>query len=228
MTVGAIVPLPSGVDPAVFTSLGGDPVLARVVRALLGQGRVSQSHTVVVAVAPLATGVRECLAAHGLSQVAVAVAPQSGDRWVCVRAGLKYLAQEQFSISQVLLHDHRHPLAPPGVTDRVIDGLRNGGVVVMPSVVVTDSVKAVDELGSVSATVGRQSLRSIQFPRGFPVLALSELVGEDHLADFDELDAALRAGLPIATVEGDAEALRIELPVDAGLLAAIMAGGRSG
>jgi 2-C-methyl-D-erythritol 4-phosphate cytidylyltransferase len=223
------MPLPSGVDPAaVLTAVGGEAVLARVVRALLGQGRVSEAHTVVVPVAPLATGVRECLAAHGLSEVAVTVAPASGDRWHCVQAGLKHLARERFSISQALLHDHRHPLAPADVTDRVIAGLRSGGGVVLPSVVVTDSVKVVDELGSVAGTVDRQGLRSVQFPRGFTVLALSELVGENHTADFDELDAALRAGLPIVTVEGDAEALRVELPADAGLLAATTVVDRSG
>jgi 2-C-methyl-D-erythritol 4-phosphate cytidylyltransferase len=224
MTIGAIVPLPMGVDPAaVFTAVGGEPVLARVVRALLGQSRIPEGQCVVVPAAPLAAEVRDCLAAHGLSAVGVTVAPGPGDRWHCVKAGLECLAREPISASQVLLHDHRHLLAPAAVTDRVVDGLRRGGTAVMPAVVVTDSVKAVDALGSVGGTVDRHGLRAVQFPRGFAVSALTELIGDDRAADFDELDAALRAGLAIVTVDGDAEALRVELPADAALLAATIA-----
>jgi 2-C-methyl-D-erythritol 4-phosphate cytidylyltransferase len=127
----------------------------------------------------------------------------------------------------VLLHDHRHPLASATVTDRVIDGLRRGGEAVMPAVVVTDSVKAVDALGTVRDTVDRHALRSVQYPRGFAVSALSELIGDAPAADFDELDAALRAGMSIVTVEGDDEASRLELPADATLLAATIADRRS-
>jgi 2-C-methyl-D-erythritol 4-phosphate cytidylyltransferase len=229
MTVGAIVPLPMGVDPAaVFTVVGGEAVLARVVRALIGAGRVPESRIVVVCAESLAAGVRECLASYGLSEVAVTVATAPGSRRLCVRDGLECLARQPLSVSQVLLHDHRHPLVHSEVTDRVIAGLRDGDAVVMPALSVTDSVKAVDALGSVGATVDRTGLRTVQFPRGFTVLALSELIGEDRDADFDELGAALREGLPIATVEGDADAIRVELPADAGLLWATTAAGRSG
>jgi 2-C-methyl-D-erythritol 4-phosphate cytidylyltransferase len=229
MTTGAIVPLASGVDPAaVFTVVGGEHVLVRVVRAMLGRNRVSESRTVIVSAVPLAAGVRECLAASGLSEVAVTVAPAPGDRWHCLRAGLDYLAQQAFPPDQVLLGDHRHPLAHAGVTDRVIAGLDGGDPVVMPAVLVTDSVKAIDSLGSVRGTVDRTGLRVVQFPRGFTTFALSNLIGDGGADDFDELDAALRAGVPIATVDGEADALRVELPADAELLAATTAGGRSG
>jgi 2-C-methyl-D-erythritol 4-phosphate cytidylyltransferase len=229
MTIGAIVPLPSGVDPAaVFTVVGGEAVLARVVRALLGQSRVLESRTVVVAAAPLAAGVRECLASSGLPDVAVTVAPAPADRWHCVRVGLEHLVREPVSASWVLLHDHRHPLVHTRVTDRVIASLRGGDVAVMPAVLMTDSVKTVDDVGSVGGTVDRTGLRTVQFPRGFTVSALSELIGQDHAAGFDELVEAMRVELPIATVDGDAEALRIELPSDVGLLAATTAGGQAG
>ena len=227
MTTGAIVPLPAGVEPAaVFTAVGGAPVLARVVRALLGQSGISDGQCVVVSAEPLLADVRECLAAHGLSAVKVTAASGSGDRWQCVKSGLEYLAGEPISATHVLLHDTRHPLAPAAVTDRVVDGLRRGAMAVMPAVVVTDSVKAVDARGSVGATVDRHGLRAVQFPRGFAVSALTELLG-DARADFDELDAALRVGLAIVTVDGDAEALRVDLPLDAELLAATIADRRS-
>jgi 2-C-methyl-D-erythritol 4-phosphate cytidylyltransferase len=224
MTIGAIVPLSCGVDPAaVFTPVGGEAVLARVARAVLGVNRVA----VVAAAAPLADGARDCLAAHGLSAVAVTVAPSPGGRRHCAQAGLEYLVREQVSLSHVLLHDHRHPLARVDVTDRIVEGLRRGDSVVVPAVVMTDSVKAVDDRGSVRGTVDRGGLRIVQFPRGFEVLALAGLLADDDIPEFDELAAVMRAGVPIAVVDGDAEALRIELPADADLLVATTVVGRS-
>jgi|KBSSwiStaDraftv2_1062776.scaffolds.fasta_scaffold00223_8 2-C-methyl-D-erythritol 4-phosphate cytidylyltransferase len=225
MTIGAIVPLPSGVEPAaVFTPVGGEAVLARLVRAVFAPDRP----LVVVAAGSLADGARECLDAHGLSAAAVAAAPSRGGRRDCVTRGLEYLVRERVSTSQVLLHDHRHPLADESMTDRVVEGLRTGHSVVVPAVVMTDSVKAVDDRGSVGGTVDRGGLRIVQFPRGLALRALAELLDEDDIGGFDELSAAMRAGLPIAVVEGDAEAVRIELPADADLLAATTVVGRSG
>ena len=45
-----------------------------------------------------------------------------------------------------------------------------------PSLPVTDTVKTVDELGSVLSTVDRATLRTVQFPRGFTASALWQLV----------------------------------------------------
>jgi 2-C-methyl-D-erythritol 4-phosphate cytidylyltransferase len=126
----------------------------------------------------------------------------------------------------VLVCDHRYPLAPGQLADRVLAALSGGHDVVVPTLPVTDTVKAVDELGSVLSTVDRSALRTVQYPRGFTASVLWQLISvspasaADHL---DEFDAALRAGLGIATVDGDANAFQVELPRDAHLLDAVIA-----
>jgi 2-C-methyl-D-erythritol 4-phosphate cytidylyltransferase len=218
MTVdlAAVVPLPAMyVDnvAAAVDRLAGEAPLARVVRTMRG--------TAVVAVAePLVGAVRESLAAHGLSAVGVAVAAHPGSRAQCLAAGLDYLEDRP---RHVLIYDIRRPLAPDGVRDRVIAALQAGSPVVMPALAVTDSVKAVDVQGSVTGTLDRSMLRVVQYPRGFSVDQLSQLLAGRAEGEFDELDESLRAGAPITIVDGDADAFAVELPRDAAFVEAIIA-----
>jgi 2-C-methyl-D-erythritol 4-phosphate cytidylyltransferase len=218
MTVdlAAIVPLPAMyVDnvAAAVDRLAGEAPLARVVRTMRG--------TAVVAVAgPLVGAIRESLAAHGLSAVGVAVAEDPGSRAQCLAAGLECLKEQP---RHVLIHDIRRPLAPDGVRDRVIAGLQAGNPVVMPALAVTDSVKAVDERGSVTGTLGRSMLRAVQYPRGFSADQLSQLLAGRTSDEFDELDESLRTGTPITIVDGDPDAFAVELPRDAAFVEAIIA-----
>jgi 2-C-methyl-D-erythritol 4-phosphate cytidylyltransferase len=218
MTVdlAAIVPLPATFADnagAAFAPLAGTAPLARVARTMLGAA--------VVAVAePLADAVRETLAALGLSAVRVAVAENPGSRAQCVAAGLQYLTDRPH---HVLIHDIRRPLAPASLRDRVIAALQAGSPVVMPARAVTDSVKAVDGRGSVTGALDRTTLRAVQYPRGFTVDQLSQLLAGRTSDDFDELDESLRAGSPITLVEGDSDAFAVELPRDTAFVEAIIA-----
>ena len=123
----------------------------------------------------------------------------------------------------MLIHDIRRPLAPASLRDRVIDALRAGGSTVMPMLPVTDSVKAVDAMGTVTTTLDRSMLRLVQHPRGFTGDQLARLLAARASDDFDELDESLRAGAPITLVDGDADAFVVELPRDAGYVEAIIA-----
>jgi 2-C-methyl-D-erythritol 4-phosphate cytidylyltransferase len=214
--LAAIVPLPAAyVDnaAAAFDPLAGEAPLARVVQTMRGAA--------VVAVAqPLVGAVRESLAAHGLSAVGVVAAEDPGSRAQCLAAGLHYLKDQP---RHVLVHDIRRPLAPEGVRDRVIAGLQAGSPVVMPVVTVTDSVKAVDAHGSVTATLDRSKLRAVQYPRGFTTGELSQLLDGRTSDEFDELDEALRVATPIMFVDGDADAFVVELPREAAFVEAIIA-----
>jgi 2-C-methyl-D-erythritol 4-phosphate cytidylyltransferase len=221
MEPGAIVPLPMAADPAAAcVPIAGESSIARAVRALL-DGPLAPHAVVVVVAEPFVVRVRDVLAEHTSPEVAVCALPVTGDRADAIVAGLERLAPE--ALSTILVHDVRHPLAPGEVTGRVIAALAEGHGVVVPVVPMTDSVKAVDGSGAVVATVDRATLLTVQYPRGFASATLRELVAGG--AD-DELDGALAAGLPIATVEGHADAVRFTLPDDAGLLEAIIASRR--
>jgi 2-C-methyl-D-erythritol 4-phosphate cytidylyltransferase len=211
--LAGILPLPQTFADAAFAPLAGEAPVVRVARTMLGAA--------VIAVAePLADTVRETLAAHGLSAVVVAVAEDPGSRAQCLSAGLEYLNDPP---RHVLIHDIRRPLAPTSVRDRVIAALQAGSPVVMPLLAVTDSVKAVDARGSVTDTLDRSTLRSVQYPRGFTADQLSRLLAGHSSSEFDELDEALRTDTTITFIEGDPDAFVIELPRDAAYVEAIIA-----
>jgi 2-C-methyl-D-erythritol 4-phosphate cytidylyltransferase len=123
----------------------------------------------------------------------------------------------------VLIHDIRRPLAPAALRDRVIAELREGSTVVMPALPLTDSVKAVDARGSVTGTLDRSTLQAVQYPRGFASDRLAQLLTGRKSEEFDELEEAIRAGVPITMVDGDPDAFVVDLPADAAFVEAVIA-----
>jgi 2-C-methyl-D-erythritol 4-phosphate cytidylyltransferase len=220
-----ILPLPLSAAEnkgSAFARLVGWAPLAQSVRSMLGTGGVSEPSRIVVATAQqLLSDVRACLAAHDLSTVAVVVAQGTGTRTQCVKAGMDYLADVD-STQFVLIHDYRRPLASADVRDRVMARLRDGCEVVVPALALVDSVKAVDSLGSVTATVDRSILRTVQYPRGFAANRLSQLVSGCTTDTFDELSEAIGAGLSITMVDGDPDAFIVVVPRDSQLVEAII------
>ena len=222
--VSAIVPLPAAVADnraAAFARLAGDAPLARAVRTMLGPARVSEQRRIVVVTAKqLIDEVRECLAAHELSSVAVV--DGGADRRQCVAVGLEYVAGESISTQFVLVHDYRRPLTPADVCDRVVARLRSGSAVVIPAFPLTDSVKAVDSRGRVVGTVDRSKLATAQYPRGFTVDRLAQLVGAGPAEVFDEVGEAIRAGVQLTVVQGDPDAFAVDMAHDSQLVEAII------
>jgi len=213
--LAAILPLPNTFADnadAVFAPLAGDAPLVRVARTMRGAALVAVAE-------PLVGAARRCLADHGLSAVGVAVVDGRGSRAQCIAAGLQYLKDQP---RHVLIYDIRRPLVPAGLGDRVIAALQTGSPVVMPVLAVTDSVKAVDESGSVTGTLDRSTLQAVQYPRGFAADHLARLLAECITDEFDELDESLRTATPIAFVDGDSDAFVVELPRDAAFVEAIV------
>lgn len=226
----AIVPLPRTVDPAsLFPRAGRRAPLVSVIGSL--RGAVADDGVVVATVPALAADVRESLRGEDANAVAVVVAGKGGLRQHVLAAGLQHLGLDRSSSMPVLVGDHRHPLSTSVVAGRVIAALRGGHDgghdVVVPTLPVTDTVKTVGETGAVLGTVDRSALRTVQYPRGYAAAVLWELLSGKAFSadsqDVDEFAAALREGLGIGTVDGDPNALSIELPRDARLLDAIIA-----
>jgi 2-C-methyl-D-erythritol 4-phosphate cytidylyltransferase len=227
--VVAIVPLPSAVagnKAAAFDPVAGQAPLVRVLRTMIS-GLSGSGDAVVAAAEALIDDVRECLAVHGLSTVGLAVSDGRADRAGCLTSALEHLASEEVSARWALVHDLRRPLASPDLFRRVAAALRAGSDVVMPALPVTDSVKAVDARGSVTGTVDRSALRSVQYPRGFTVDQLTALLAARAGEAFDEFDEAMRAGVAIALIDGDPSAMFTELPRDTAFLEAIIACGHA-
>jgi 2-C-methyl-D-erythritol 4-phosphate cytidylyltransferase len=216
----AIVPLASTVAAAAaLCPVAGEPAVVRVVRALSGAPRLRPERVVVVAAAELAGDVTRALAAAGLTMVTVMTCPGPVTRWRCLDVGLDRVAAEDDS--PILVGDHRNPLGSSAAATAVLDGLAAGHRVVVPVLPMTDTVKVADAAGAVVDTIDRQQLRTVQSPRGYTAAVLRAVAGVD-----DEFAAVLAAGVPVATVTGDADAFTADLPADAALLGAVNAARR--
>lgn len=224
--LSAIVQLPVGAEKSAAAGLdplAGRAPLLRVVDTLLGG---VGPRIVVVTGEPLADEARSLLTERDMASVHVVAVREPATPVRLLAAGLEYIQREHPSSRWVLVHDLRQPVASPLVRDRVLARLQEGDPVVLPALPVTDSVKAVDKRGSVAATVDRSALRAVQYPRGFTVDHLAELLHRSAAGRNDEVDVAVLARGPITMVDGDSEAFVAELPHDAPFLEAIIASHR--
>ena len=232
MTVTAILPLPAGLHhDAVFGPVAGASPLQRIVDALAPRADV-----VIGTPEAVAGLVSDSLGTQGRS-VRVVVADSPGSRAQCVAAALAVIdddasvpLRDDASVllgagPSVLLHDIEWPVLPAALLDRIIAALRTSAVAVLPVLPVTDSVKVVSTARQrpvVTATLDRAGLRSVQFPRGYAAGMLAALLAADSDGEFDDLALALASGIPLTLVDGDAEAVTVELPRDADYLNAVL------
>jgi 2-C-methyl-D-erythritol 4-phosphate cytidylyltransferase/2-C-methyl-D-erythritol 2,4-cyclodiphosphate synthase len=136
-------------------------------------------------------------------------------RQASVHAGLEALATEKPDI--VLIHDAARPFVTPAVISRAIVAAGRTGAAV-PAIPVTDTIKQVDDTGTVEATPDRASLRVAQTPQAFRfdvILDAHRRAARDGRSDFTD-DAALAewAGLTVATFEGDPANMKLTTPED--------------
>lgn len=201
--LSAILPLPVSVaqQPAsVFVPVAGEPVLARIVRAL----SASVGDVLVVADARLAEDVRTCLHRLPVQVITAGELPSAAD---CLASAAQHLRATP--VTHVVVADHRYPMLPAAMVSRVIAALTAGAETAVPVLPVTDTVKCVDEQGIIRSTVDRAELRTIQYPYGTTVQRLGDL-------------PALLGDAGVVTVDGDADAIPVDLPGDAALLEAII------
>lgn len=211
----AILPVPTILvsrREAVFSPVAGQSPLTRIVRGLAPVADV-----IVAAAEPLVEEVQRSLAQQRLSATQVCVADDPGTRGDCIAAALRVPGVAH----QVLLHDIAWPLVSRATLDRVVAALSDGAVAALPACPVTDSIKAVDSQGMVTASVERSPLRTVQYPRGFDAAVLTRLVTQGGT---DELDAVLTSGVRVTSVDGDTDTMAVELPGEAAYLAAVIEG----
>jgi 2-C-methyl-D-erythritol 4-phosphate cytidylyltransferase/2-C-methyl-D-erythritol 2,4-cyclodiphosphate synthase len=136
-------------------------------------------------------------------------------RQASVRAGLEALASRKPEL--VLVHDAARPFASAALIARAIAAAARTGAAV-PVMPVVDTVKSVDATGTVTGTVDRAPLRTVQTPQAFGFAALLDAHRRAAAAgreDFTD-DAALAewAGLKVATFEGEAGNVKLTTAED--------------
>jgi 2-C-methyl-D-erythritol 4-phosphate cytidylyltransferase len=200
--------------PKALRDLAGQPLLVHAVRSVLGSAHVSR---VVVAAPPEALDDVARLLADWSEPARVVAGGYT--RRASVAAGLAALPVDA---DIVLVHDAARPLVPSRVVDRVVDAVLAGAPAVVPVLPVTDTIKRV-EADVVIETVDRSALRAAQTPQGFRREILARAHVETTSEATDDAGLVEEIGLPVHTVEGSDEALKITRPFDLIVAEAILA-----
>jgi 2-C-methyl-D-erythritol 4-phosphate cytidylyltransferase len=203
--------------PKALAELGGEPLLVHAVR------RLAQSRSValiVVAAPPLAVDDVHDLLRSAVGEVPLTVVAGGSSRQESVAAALAAVPAD---VPIVLVHDAARPLTPPALVDEVAAAVRAGHEAVIPALPVVDTIKRVDDTGTVVDTVDRSVLRAVQTPQGFArdtLVAAHKAAGDDVT---DDATLAERIGVAVHTVPGRPEALKVTRPLDLVLAEALLA-----
>lgn len=121
----------------------------------------------------------------------------------------------------VLVHDAARPFASPRLVADVLAALAEGHAGAIPALPVVDTVKEVDENGTVRGTVNREHLRTVQTPQGFSRIALTaahKKALEENLAATDDAALLELCDMPVVVTPGDVANRKITTPADLDLL----------
>jgi 2-C-methyl-D-erythritol 4-phosphate cytidylyltransferase len=187
----------------------GEPLLMHAVRGLLDSGYVD-----LVVVATPAGRV-------GMSKEALRTLLESRLRVVTAESVKQALEAIQPSRAGIfLVHDASRAFTPPRVVRSVVDAVRTGAQVAVPVLPMADTVKLVDTACVIIRTQNRELLRTAQTPLGFTSDALCSAVASG------EQDLLASADVPVHTVEGHPNAMRLATPFDLTLAEAVLAADR--
>ena len=194
--------------PKQYRRIGGEPIIARTLRAFLDHPGVDR---VIAVVHPDDDQLfRE--SAGALADTVLAV-NGGATRQQSVLLGLRAAAKEDFAV--VLIHDAVRPFVDAATISRTI-GAALSGSGALPAVAVADTLKR--PAGGRLETVARENLHAAQTPQAFPfkaILDAHEAAAAAGRSDFTD-DAAIAewAGLPVALVAGSPDNVKLTWAAD--------------
>ena len=195
-----------GIDK-VMAPLGGEPMIARTVRAF--QKCDAVKYIVIVTREDLILPITE-LCKEFPKVMSVVAGGKS--RQESVERGVNALDQR---VELVAIHDGARPLITWQLIDWVIRAANTYGAAA-PAIPVKDTIKTV-EGGIVVNTPERAKLRAVQTPQVFDIdLLHGALVDarENGAEVTDDCSAVERLGMKIKIVEGDERNLKVTTPMD--------------
>lgn len=206
--------------PKQYRMLGGQPVLARTIRALAADARIE---TIQVVIHPDDRALYDACCSTLDAPLRKPV-HGGATRQESVRAGLNALAD--VNPDTVLIHDAARPFVDLGTIARVIEALTSfdAAIAAVPE---SDTLKRLGADGCIEETVPRQNLWRAQTPQGFrfsKILEAHNAAFEAGRTDFTD-DAAIAewAGLRVAIVEGSARNLKLTTEEDFALAEQLIA-----
>jgi len=185
--------------PKQYREIVGEPVIRPTLLAFLGHPQIDAVQAVIH---PDDAGAFRAATA-GLNNL---LPPVSGGatRQASVRAGLEALRNTAPDL--VLIHDAARPFLTSALIAKAITAAEAHGAAV-PAIAITDTVKKIDEQDTVSETLDRSRLRTVQTPQAFAYNLIVELHHRAAAAgreDFTD-DAALAewAGHRVSVFAGE-------------------------
>jgi len=198
----------AGGEPKQWRDLGGRTVLERAVDALRPYGRVL-----------LVLHPDDINRASAIPDVTIVA---GGDtRSASVRAALEAL--EGSGVTHVLIHDGARPLVPAAVIEGVVAALRAGAPAAAPGLPVTDALWRC-EGAAIIGTAPRDGLMRAQTPQGFALDAILAAHRAHPEGAADDVELALRAGIPVTATAGAEENLKLTWPGDFARAEALLEG----
>lgn len=195
-----------GIDK-VMAPLGGEPMIARTVRAFQECDAISE--IVVVTredlIVPIGRLTRD------MSKVTAVVAG-GASRQESVHLGLNALSDK---VKLAAIHDGARPFVTWQLIDWVVRAANSYGAAA-PAIPVKDTIKEVQGF-VVKNTPDRASLRAVQTPQvfDFDILRAALKKAKDDGAEVtDDCSAVERMGMSVKIVEGDERNIKITTPLD--------------
>lgn len=195
-----------GIDK-VMAALGGEPMIARTVRAFQQCGAIAD---IVIVTRPDLIRPISALCAQ-MDKVRMVVAGGQS-RQESVALGLNALPK---GVELAAVHDGARPLITDAVIDRTVRAANSYGAAA-PAVPVKDTIKVVRG-GLVTDTPDRASLQAVQTPQVFDFDLLRgalKKAAENAAAVTDDCSAVERLGMAVKIVEGDERNLKVTTPMD--------------
>ncbi|RAP34320.1 2-C-methyl-D-erythritol 4-phosphate cytidylyltransferase [Candidatus Marinamargulisbacteria bacterium SCGC AG-439-L15] len=149
--------------------------------------------------------------------VPISVIPGGKTRKESVQKAVQKLSD----CTTVFIHDAARPLLTNELIQRLLDAPEEWEAVI-PGIPVTDTIKMVNK-NIVQNTIERQSLISVQTPQRFYIKTL--LKAYKHPSTNEITDEAMlieEAGMPIHTVLGDIQNIKLTYPKDISILEALL------